>query len=147
MDLKLISEKNNNTNNYHSNFNGINLKEPEIQPPPTTIAKSLNLNAINYDEFSNKENYQNKNKTKEKNINLNNNKINNNEINDILNLNNKINDLKQINYNFNYNNYNYTKANNIKEINNSNNNIKKSKETIDLNEIGKIIAKDINNGD
>ena len=71
MDLKLINENNSNINNYQSNFNGINLKEPEIQSPPSIITKNLNLNIINYDEFSIQENNQNKTKTNEKNINLN----------------------------------------------------------------------------
>ena len=58
-------------------------------------------------------------------------------------MNNKVKDLKEYNYNFNYNNFNY----NYNKIDNSNflNENKIIKETIDINDIGKIMGREINN--
>ena len=58
-------------------------------------------------------------------------------------MNNKVKDLKEYNYNFNYNNFNY----NYNQIDNSNflNENKIIKETIDINDIGKIMGREINN--
>ena len=146
MNLKLINEDNINfsTNNdkikFNNEFDAINLKEPSIQPKPNIISKNKNINLINYDEFSIKENNSNNTKINTNDIHLKNSKGDIDEINNILNLNNKTNDLKEINYN--HNNYAYIKSNNKKEFINLNN--KNQKEKIDINDIGKIIEKNIN---
>ena len=143
-DLKLMNEKNKNTNNYKSAFNDFNLKEPEIQLPPSTLTKNFELNTINYDEFSIEKNNQYNDLKNETNIKLNNNACDTDEINNILNLNKKAEDLEQINYNFNYNNCINNKIINSKQITNFSSNNEKAKETCDFNDVVKILAKDIN---
>ena len=115
------------------------MREPQIQSSPFKVVNNKNINLINYDDFSVKE--DNSISKKENILDKNQEPLfevetDKDEIDKILNLNNKVKDLKEKSYNFNYNNLN--QGNNLNEF--SNNHSKK--ETIDINDIPKILGKD-----
>ena len=106
-----------------NNIIDVNLEEPKIQATPKIITNTNKLNLINYDEFSAKDSniYKMNEKDfikKEKSaLNIN---SNSEEINNILNLNNKVNDLKNDEYKFNVMNYNINQKRNINNFNSIN---------------------------
>ena len=83
----------------------------------------------------------NENNFKQKEESANNINTDSEEISNILNLKNKVKDLNEKKYKFNLVNYNINKANNIANFNTNN----QKKETIDINDIPKLLGKENNN--
>ena len=119
----------NNKNNYNTSippFKELNLNEPIIENTPYTISGNLNPNIIISSNKKLNENHNYNSMLKDK----------------VNNLNNKSKELlSNINLENNYNETNY--KNDINLNNGYKNNIKK--ETIDINDIGKIIGGNIEN--